>query len=219
MSAAGLPAAGTIEVFAFNDAAGGAGVGVDGNAPPDSATRVDAPGLDFLDVFGLSMFEPTREKALARVGSYAADPSVTILVHRIHDGRAPDVLTRRDAGRIDGCIAYRRDGDSLEVVNIGTAPAVRGAGLGRRLIEAAIEREKPQAVRLETDNDAVGFYRRCGFSVTSLGEKYPGIERFECRLCRQTQGAGAADANGKAPSARPADSPSRNMNTCCRDVV
>lgn len=32
----------------------------------------------------------------------------------------------------------------------------------------------------ETDADAVDFYRRCGFAVESLGERYPGVERFRC---------------------------------------
>ena len=137
------------------------------------------PGADFLDVFGLSMFEPTREKALARFRAWAVDPAVAILAHRA----APEADGRPGpgAGRIDGCIAYRKAGEGLELLNIGTAPAARGAGLGRRLIEAAIGREDPACVWLETDNDAVGFYRRCGFSVASLGEKYPGIERFDCR--------------------------------------
>lgn len=28
----------------------------------------------------------------------------------------------------------------------------------------------------ETDIDSVGFYRQLGFVVTTLGEKYPGVE-------------------------------------------
>ncbi|HPH97803.1 MAG TPA: hypothetical protein PKW33_16525 [Anaerolineaceae bacterium] len=32
----------------------------------------------------------------------------------------------------------------------------------------------------ETDCEAVDFYRRCGFQMESLGEKYPGMERFRC---------------------------------------
>lgn len=32
----------------------------------------------------------------------------------------------------------------------------------------------------ETDAEAAGFYRACGFQVRSLGEKYPGVERFAC---------------------------------------
>jgi ribosomal protein S18 acetylase RimI-like enzyme len=34
----------------------------------------------------------------------------------------------------------------------------------------------------ETDSEALAFYRRIGFRVESLGEKYPGVERFRCVL-------------------------------------
>jgi hypothetical protein len=34
-------------------------------------------------------------------------------------------------------------------------------------------------VEAETDREADGFYRACGFTVHSLGEKYPGVERFQ----------------------------------------
>ena len=34
----------------------------------------------------------------------------------------------------------------------------------------------------ETDADAIGFYQCCGFAVESLGELYPGVERFRCTL-------------------------------------
>ena len=39
-----------------------------------------------------------------------------------------------------------------------------------------------QRITLETDRDAVEFYQRCGFQVKSIGEKYPGVERFLCEL-------------------------------------
>jgi hypothetical protein len=34
----------------------------------------------------------------------------------------------------------------------------------------------------ETDIDAVGFYSAMHFVITSLGETYPGIERFRLHL-------------------------------------
>lgn len=34
----------------------------------------------------------------------------------------------------------------------------------------------------ETDDEAVEFYKRIGFQVRTLGEKYPGVERFHCYL-------------------------------------
>ena len=40
--------------------------------------------------------------------------------------------------------------------------------------------EKPERVVAETDEEAVDFYRSLGFVVHSLGEQYPGIERFRC---------------------------------------
>ena len=36
-------------------------------------------------------------------------------------------------------------------------------------------------IEAETDKEAVEFYKKIGFQVKSLGEKYPGIERFH--LC------------------------------------
>ncbi|EJS58105.1 hypothetical protein ICA_01925 [Bacillus cereus BAG1O-3] len=37
-------------------------------------------------------------------------------------------------------------------------------------------------IEAETDDGAVEFYKRIGFQVKSLGEKYTGIERFPCYL-------------------------------------
>ena len=37
-------------------------------------------------------------------------------------------------------------------------------------------------IEAETDDGAVEFYKRIGFRVKSLGEKYKEIERFHCYL-------------------------------------
>jgi len=37
-------------------------------------------------------------------------------------------------------------------------------------------------IAAETDKDAVDFYKKYGFKALSLGEKYPGVERFACVL-------------------------------------
>lgn len=47
-------------------------------------------------------------------------------------------------------------------------------------VEAILDRFHPSVLSAETDAEAVGFYRSCGFTVRSLGEKYPGTERFLC---------------------------------------
>jgi ribosomal protein S18 acetylase RimI-like enzyme len=54
-------------------------------------------------------------------------------------------------------------------------------GIGKKLIEYSFYHLKPSILVAETDDDAVEFYRRCGFIINSLGEKYPDIVRYECR--------------------------------------
>jgi ribosomal protein S18 acetylase RimI-like enzyme len=59
--------------------------------------------------------------------------------------------------------------------------ALRGRGFGRAMLNDLIEQFALRTLTADTDADAVGFYRRCGFTVESLGELYPGVERFRCR--------------------------------------
>lgn len=61
-------------------------------------------------------------------------------------------------------------------------PQWRRLGIGHAMIEAARQNFRLKELVAETDKDAVDFYRRCGFAVQSLGEKYPGTERFRCVL-------------------------------------
>lgn len=50
------------------------------------------------------------------------------------------------------------------------------------MINELIKKKRIVRIKAETDKDAVGSYRKNGFSITSLGEKYPGVERFDCTL-------------------------------------
>ena len=72
----------------------------------------------------------------------------------------------------------------IVIRHIVVRPAHQGTGIGRALIGAVWEMWRPTRLVAETDATAVGFYRRCGFRVVSLGEIYPGTERFRCVLER-----------------------------------
>lgn len=72
--------------------------------------------------------------------------------------------------------------DSAEILHIAVKQHKRNQGVGRRIVETLKEQETAAELIAETDRDAVEFYRKCGFTVFSLGEKYPGVERFWCRL-------------------------------------
>jgi ribosomal protein S18 acetylase RimI-like enzyme len=84
-------------------------------------------------------------------------------------------------GEIVGIIGFQMDeAGTLSIDHLAVRPDSRGAGFGRGLILEAIELFKPSVVKAETDEEAVDFYRWIGFEIESLGEQYPGIERFAC---------------------------------------
>ncbi|NOV01999.1 GNAT family N-acetyltransferase [Paenibacillus planticolens] len=84
-------------------------------------------------------------------------------------------------GILVGIIGFRIDDEQeMTIQHLAVEPHSRGAGFGRGIILEIIEEMHPVRVVTETDEDAVQFYRSIGFVIRSLGEKYPGVERFLC---------------------------------------
>lgn len=71
---------------------------------------------------------------------------------------------------------------SCEIKHIAVSPSYRKRRTASNMIDFVRQKHAFTMLSAETDKDAVGFYRRCGFEITSLGEKYSGIERFLCVL-------------------------------------
>lgn len=82
-----------------------------------------------------------------------------------------------------GCIGIEFSGPNrCEIKHIAVLPNHRGEGIGSKMISFIKDKHSLSFVFAETDIDAVNFYRNCGFKITSLGEKYPDVERFQCIL-------------------------------------
>ncbi|MFC4410063.1 GNAT family N-acetyltransferase [Chungangia koreensis] len=90
-----------------------------------------------------------------------------------------------DENELVGCIGIQLTGSSsCEIRHIAVDPETRGKSIGRQMIEYVIDRHELCHIIAETDKDAVEFYRKTGFSINSLGEKYPGVERYNCEWLR-----------------------------------
>jgi ribosomal protein S18 acetylase RimI-like enzyme len=120
------------------------------------------------------------DAAVLRVLRSAVADARVIVAAAITDGIC---LVAHDDGVVVGCVCVSRAGaDGWTISAIAVAQDHRGMGIGRLLVTGALERLESRSLYAETDGDAVEFYRQLGFAVSSLGEKYPGVERFACRL-------------------------------------
>lgn len=83
---------------------------------------------------------------------------------------------------IIGCIGVEINLNLCEIKHIAVSPKERGNGIGSKMINFLCEKYSFTSIVAETDTDAVEFYRNFVFKITSLGEKYPGVERFHCEF-------------------------------------
>ncbi|WP_391203911.1 GNAT family N-acetyltransferase [Psychrobacillus sp. L4] len=74
---------------------------------------------------------------------------------------------------------------SCEIKHIAVSPIVRGNNIGSQMIKFVCDKHSLSSIKAETDKGAVKFYEKNGFNITSLGEKYPGVERFFCEYTIQ----------------------------------
>ncbi len=102
---------------------------------------------------------------------------------RYRADQAMKCLGRELCRRVVGLIGLRIDSLGQAVIkHISVSVDIRRHGIGRYMLNYVIEKYSLTKLAAETDNEAVGFYQKCGFTVMSLGEKYPGVERFQCEL-------------------------------------
>lgn len=87
----------------------------------------------------------------------------------------------KDKNAYVACIGIEMLGRRVaEIKHIAVTPNSRNQQLGSKMIHYVEQQLGLQRLIAETDNEAVGFYRSYGFAISSLGEKYPGVERFSC---------------------------------------
>jgi 8-oxo-dGTP pyrophosphatase MutT (NUDIX family) len=82
-------------------------------------------------------------------------------------------------GEICGVCGFAVHTDHVEILNIAVAENRRRKGVGGKMI-AALQSAYNLPIEAETDDDAVDFYRKCGFETTAV-RKYD-VRRWMCVL-------------------------------------
>lgn len=126
-------------------------------------------GEDVKAMLGAAIFEPSTER-------------IDALLNKVYSAQKANLFGLRHQGTIVAVAGTRRVTNSIaELLHIAVKPSEQNKGFGRELVGLLVRTEGITELFAETDHDSVGFYKQCGFSIESLGEKYPGVERFVCR--------------------------------------
>ena len=122
---------------------------------------------DLMAILAPSLFNPTPERVAARAAAYMGDSDVAAYACQAN-------------GVHTGLIVFSIEGNTAVIRAIATGSAFRHMGVGRFLVEQVMGAFHPSTLIAETDDDAVGFYQRCGFAVERCGE-IDGRTRYFCR--------------------------------------
>ena len=98
-----------------------------------------------------------------------------------YNNRYNKIIGARLGGRLVGLVGIHQADDQIEKMHLSVVKEMQCKGIGKRLINHLRSMHHMMVLVAETDKDAVGFYRKCGFECESIGEKYPGTERFQCK--------------------------------------
>jgi ribosomal protein S18 acetylase RimI-like enzyme len=120
-------------------------------------------------IISLAMFNPTygRIKSAAE-GIYGKEQG------RLYVAEEEEIL---------GIIGVRRvDNKFVEIMHIAVDPDYQGKGIGSKLIDHIREVERVDEIHAETDDDAVGFYKKYGFKITENYDPIIDCVRYQCIL-------------------------------------
>ena len=119
------------------------------------------------------MYRPTYEDFKMQMEDMLNDPSVRIFVCE-------------NQGEKAGMMVLKYSNAVAEIIGIAVPEKLRRRGIGRRLIQYAMESERLERINAQTDDDSVGFYRKCGFALEKIVVDYPdgSVVRYNCVLCK-----------------------------------
>ena len=120
------------------------------------------------------------------VSESAWDKSEEAAIKRIVEFRNRDDMILYgwlENNRILGVTGVIIHSNCIEINNIAVDPEYRNRGIGCAMITALRDMYK-STLKAETDDDAVGFYIKCGFIVEEFTKVYNGtkFKRYNCIL-------------------------------------
>jgi len=122
-------------------------------------------------IYASCMYHPTYDEYKTQMEDYLLDSSVKVFVSE-------------NRGRKTGMMVLKLSEAAAEIIGIAVSDNARRKGIGTQLIQRVMESEYLKSVKAQTDDDSIGFYRKCGFSDERIVIEYPdgAAVRYNCVL-------------------------------------
>ena len=117
------------------------------------------------------MYRPTYEDFKIQMDGFLNDPSVRIFVCD-------------NQGEKAGMMVLKYSDAVAEIIGIAVSEKLRRQGSGNHMIQFVMESEGLDRIEAQTDDDSVGFYRKCVFTEERIVVDYPdgSVVRYNCVL-------------------------------------
>ena len=113
-----------------------------------------------------SVFEPTPERLADRAERYIKNADTSV-----YSGFA--------GGEYKGIVVFKITGNSAEILDIAVKEEDRGKGIGTAFLNFIFSRFDITEITAETDDEAVGFYKKYGFRIAGTKIKFNTV-RYIC---------------------------------------
>lgn len=117
-----------------------------------------------------SVYEATEQKLRARAQKY-------------FDSLNTYVYTFLEDGEYMGIVVFSKSESVATICDIAVKYQHTGKGIGRKMIEYILNCFNVCSIVAETDDDAVDFYKKCGFDVANTESEFD-IKRYICTLTK-----------------------------------
>lgn len=128
---------------------------------------------DILKLLAPSVYNPAEERLLNRAKKYQEYEETNVYVY-IEDNE------------YKGIVVFEIVNNSATILDIAIKPEHQGQGIGSKLIDFIFNNFNVHSITAETDDDAIGFYKKYGFAVAKTETKF-NTKRYIC-VCDKPKG-------------------------------
>ncbi len=121
---------------------------------------------DILKLLAPSVYNPTEERLLNRAKKCQEDEETNVYVYK-------------EDNEYKGIVVFEIVNNSATILDIAVKPEYQGQGTGSKLIDFIFNSFNAQNITAETDDDAIGFYKKYGFIVADTKVEFD-TKRYVC---------------------------------------